>query len=92
MDILRLNAILKEIDKIQKPQDLLMVTIINGEVITGILLEKIPYREILHDGTDTNDKPTKFKMKSLNNKNPEYDNKELIIGIFQIHKIEVVTM
>lgn len=92
MDIIRLNAILKEIDKIKKPQDLLKITTLNGELITGILLEMIPYREILHDGTDTDDKPTKFKIKSLNNKNPEFDNKELTISIFQIHKVEVVTM
>lgn len=91
MDIFRLNAILKEIDKIEGPQDLVKITTLNGEVITGILLERIIYRVILA-GTDTNDKPTKFKIKSLNNKNPEFDNKELTISIFQIYKVEVLKL
>lgn len=91
MDILRLNAILKEIDKIKTPQDLLKITTLNGEEIVGILLEKIINRKILHDGTDSNDKPTKFKIKGLNNNNPLFDNNELIIDIFQVHKVEVLT-
>ena len=90
MDSLKFDKILREIEKIKKPQDLLKITILNGEEITGNLLEKIPYREILDDGFDTDYEPTKFKIKSLNNKNPEFDNKELIISVFDIHKIETL--
>lgn len=89
MESLRFDAILREMDKIKKPQDLLKITTLNGGEITGILLEKIPHREILHDGFETDDKPTKFKIRSLNNENPEFDNTELTISIFQIHKVEV---
>lgn len=92
MDIFRLNAILKEINKITYPQDLLKFTTIQGEEIIGILIEKIICREILDDTTDTDLLPTKFKIRSLNNKNPELHNKELTISIFQIHKVEVVTV
>jgi len=91
MDIVRLNVILKELDKIQNPKDLLKITTSNGEILTGILLEKIIDRLILA-GTDTDDKPTKFRIKSLNNINPEFDNKELTISIYQIHKVEVLKM
>jgi len=91
MDIIRLNAILKEIDKTQNPQDLLKITTSNGEVITGILLEKIIDRLILA-GTDTDDKPTKFRIKSLDNENPEFDNKELTLSIYQIYKVEVIAI
>jgi hypothetical protein len=49
MESKRFDAILREIDKIQKPQDLLKITTLNGVVITGILLEKITYRKILDD-------------------------------------------
>lgn len=90
MDSLRFDKVLREIEKIKKPQDLLKITTFNGEEITGILLEKIPYRSILDDGFDTDDKPTKLKIRSLNNENPEFDNKELIISIFQIHKVQVL--
>lgn len=92
MDSLRFAATLREIEKIEKPQDLLKITTLNGEEIIGNLLEKIPYREILHDGVDTDFQPTKFRIMSLNNKNPEFDNKELTISIFQIHKVEVYSV
>lgn len=90
MDSLKFDKILREIEKIKKPQDLIKITILSGEEITGILLDKIPYREILDDGFDTDNEPTKFKIQSLSNRNPEFDNRELVISVFDIHKVETL--
>jgi len=89
MNAKQFKSVLDELDKIKNPQDLLEIKTAQYH-FTGILLEKIVHRAILSDGTDTDYHPTKLKIKTTENQNPEISNKEITLDIEAIEGIKAI--
>ena len=81
-------AVLKEIERIGSREHILEIFTKGGEVITGILLEKKAYPE-QPDDNESENFPTRIKIRCLHGNRPEYADKDITININQIDRLDV---
>ncbi|NQT77608.1 MAG: hypothetical protein HQ565_07835 [Bacteroidetes bacterium] len=93
MDKTQYLSLLKEIKKLKKPEDLVKITLKEGEQITAIIIEQIAAGLQLEGGIDTGtSKPSVFIIHTLNHTNPRYSNVHMEITINDIIHFEAVSM